>query len=167
VGARTATLYNNVFYDAGTASNGLHFLEVSGTWTGTAKNNIFYGFDNAVVVDDKDNNGIAFTHTNNDYYGNTKNIQKNVLGTFSDVSLDGTEIITDPKFVSSSDYRLQASSPARNTGADVGLTTDILGNGLYEAAWDIGAYEMQTGATGGGGGHFPSFPNFPSFGTGN
>ena len=140
-GARTATLYNNVFYDAGTANNGLHFMETSGTWTGTAKNNIFYGFDNAVVVDDKDNNGIAFTHTNNDFYGNTKNIQKNVLGTFSDVSLDGTEITSDPLFVSTSDFHLTGSSPARNAGVDVGLTSDLDGKQILGLP-DIGAYEF-------------------------
>ncbi len=53
--------------------------------------------------------------------------------------LDGT----NPLFVSSSDYRLQSSSPAINGGvAIVGMMSDYSGNSI-KGLPDIGAYEFQ------------------------
>ncbi len=51
----------------------------------------------------------------------------------------------DPTFVDgpNHDFRLQTSSPCKNTGKDVGLTADILGNPLVGTP-DIGAYEYQS-----------------------
>lgn len=50
----------------------------------------------------------------------------------------------DPKFKSTTDFRLQSGSPAINAGTDVGLTTDYAGNPI-KGLPDIGAYEFQGG----------------------
>lgn len=68
-------------------------------------------------------------------------------GTYTDVA--GTQWNKDPLFKSSTDYRLKSSSPCKNAGVDVGLTTDILGKPIRGLP-DIGAYELQP-LTGGGG----------------
>lgn len=54
----------------------------------------------------------------------------------------------NPRFRSSSDFRLLPSSPAINKGTPVGLTTDFLGHSLRGTP-DIGAYEYY-GQNGGG-----------------
>ncbi len=48
----------------------------------------------------------------------------------------------NPLFVSTTDLQLQSTSPAKNTGVDVGLTTDFEGSSILEIP-DIGAYEYQ------------------------
>jgi LysM repeat protein len=53
-----------------------------------------------------------------------------------------TSIISDPIFISSSDYSLQSTSPAIDAGTDVSLTTDYAGNPIYGLP-DIGGYEFQ------------------------
>lgn len=50
----------------------------------------------------------------------------------------------DPLFTNPAtpDFTLQAGSPAKNTGVDVGLDSDILGNPIVGLP-DMGAYEVQ------------------------
>lgn len=58
---------------------------------------------------------------------------------------EANSIITDPLFVSGTDFHLQYGSPAINTGTNVGLTTDYSGNHVPKGAgYDIGAYEYGT-----------------------
>jgi hypothetical protein len=54
---------------------------------------------------------------------------------------DAASVEADPLLVSSSDFRLQAGSPAINAGIDVGLTQDFTGRFLVGLP-DIGAYEF-------------------------
>ncbi len=49
----------------------------------------------------------------------------------------------NPLFVSATDLQLQSTSPAKNTGIDVGLTTDFEGNSIIGMP-DIGACEYQS-----------------------
>jgi len=52
----------------------------------------------------------------------------------------------DPLFVSTSDFHLQAASPARGAGVAVGLTTDYLGSTVPKnGSVDLGAYEYPSG----------------------
>lgn len=46
--------------------------------------------------------------------------------------------------IDQSDYHLTSSSPAKNAGVDVGLTTDFEGKPI-KGLPDIGAYEFQGG----------------------
>ncbi len=57
---------------------------------------------------------------------------------------DASSISDDPEFVSTStrDYSLKYTSPAIDAGANIGLTSDYLGQAIYGAP-DIGAFEYQ------------------------
>ncbi len=56
---------------------------------------------------------------------------------------DASPVITDPLFVSTSNFHLQVGSPAINAGVDVGLTLDYEGNSVPQGSgFDIGAYEF-------------------------
>ncbi|MEN6623610.1 MAG: hypothetical protein ABFD50_18950 [Smithella sp.] len=61
---------------------------------------------------------------------------------------DANIVLANPLLKSSSDYHLTSTSPAKNTGVDVGLTTDIEENSI-KGNPDMGCYEYQ-----GGGGTF-------------
>jgi len=60
----------------------------------------------------------------------------------------------DPLFVSTSDFHLQAGSPAINAGVDVGPALDFLGSPIYGLP-DMGAYEYQPPLAPAGGGGTP------------
>ena len=57
-------------------------------------------------------------------------------------ALDNSSLYVDAKFISSSNFNLQSTSPAIDSGTDVSLTTDYAGNPIYGTP-DIGAYEYQ------------------------
>jgi len=52
------------------------------------------------------------------------------------------DVIGDPKFISTTNFRLQSASPAINAGTNIGLTTDYLKNAIVGLP-DIGAYEAS------------------------
>lgn len=71
-----------------------------------------------------------------------------------DMSKDASSVSADPLFINASagDFRLRPSSPARNAGTDVSLTTDYEGRSVPKgSAPDIGAYEYPSTGQGGGG----------------
>ena len=82
--------------------------------------------------------GGTLTRTNNLLHGNTG-------GEYFGTTQDGTEIVDDPLFVSSTDYRLRTLSPAIDAGTDLTGTVDDDIDGTPRpdnSAWDIGCYEM-------------------------
>ncbi|MFH1510262.1 MAG: choice-of-anchor Q domain-containing protein, partial [Candidatus Woesearchaeota archaeon] len=92
---------------------------------------------NNIVSGSTDVRGIAGTVVSkyNDYYGSISGFSK-----------DSTDMNTDPKFVSSTNLRLQSSSPCIDKGADLsvegGFNYDKDGNFRPQGSgWDIGAYE--------------------------
>jgi len=96
------------------------------------KNNIYHikGFN-------KFTNFTGYTHTNNLYF---------LTDTEQNLTLDPTDISSDPAFVnvSSKNLRLQAGSPAIDKGADLGYTADYDDNSIpVGPAPDIGAFEYQ------------------------
>lgn len=140
-GTYVASIYNNTV--VGTSGTGIRYEETTGVFgASNLKNNIIRGFDKGVVIEDKDDDGHLITHTNNLYYGNTADAQKDVGGSFSAIELHETETTTDPLFINAhgSDYRLKPSSPAINAGTDVSLTTDYANNAIVGNP-DIGALE--------------------------
>jgi hypothetical protein len=125
-----------------------------------------------IQVDERNGNFTALTLDNNLYYraagtGFVNDGADKSFAQWQALGYDSSSINSDPLYVTNgSNFHLQASSPAINAGVDVGLTSDYLGNGLYGAAWDIGAYELQSDYVAPGGDtptHFPSFPSFPGF----
>lgn len=78
-------------------------------------------------------------NSSNFYYRNGKTVSYFV---------NNGDIKSDPLFVSSSDFHLQATSPGRDAGLDVSAITggtDFHGASLSGAAYDIGAFEYGTG----------------------
>jgi len=105
-------------------------------------------------------------------YGNTVGVDVNAAGAITNTIINGNttgldeaggtavvtysalqaahagtgNITTDPLFVSVTDFHLQAASPARDAGVDVGLTTDYLGSTVPKnGSVDLGAYEYPSG----------------------
>ena len=60
----------------------------------------------------------------------------------SAMSQDAHSIDDDPLFVSSTNFNLQAASPAKDIGVQLGLTTDYAGTTRGYLP-DIGAYEYE------------------------
>jgi uncharacterized repeat protein (TIGR02059 family) len=90
--------------------------------------------------------GSTFFVQNNLYHANSNNS----IG-YNGVTISGMNISTptpaDPLFVSTSDFRLQAASPAIGKGLPVvGLTTDFAGN-TVKSPPSIGAYESGSSTT--------------------
>lgn len=122
----------------------------------TMKNNIFhtptgaFEFVDFFAVD----NANQLTLANNVYYTTGTKWWKWVAtaakATYAEYLTAGaTEtgaILTDPLFMSTTDFSLQSTSPAIDAGADVGLTTDFSGTWIPRGAgYDIGAYEYHFG----------------------
>lgn len=130
--------HNNTIISDGDVNPHTRIFNFGGTPSGAsvfvAKNNILYINNIAQIWD----SSIA-THTHNLYHmtGTT------TLG----LTADGTEIIDNPDFVDfgGEDYHLSSSSPAINTGTDLGYTEDYDDNPI-DASPDIGAYEYQPAA---------------------
>ncbi len=153
-GTGTARIYNNTikgWATNNTGGTGIYF-GAKGTWEAHIKNNII---NNVYVGIVSRISTVTLTSDYNILYGYTSpgadgDAQKNkaqwqALGYDLETS-SGHSIYADPKFVSASDFSLQAGSPAINAGADLSssFTTDILG-ATRSGVWDIGAYEY-TGA---------------------
>lgn len=148
--ADNASAYNNVFTHS-TSSTGFVVTIKNGATGINLVNNILY-IPNIVeryVIIETDADITGEIH-HNDYYGcSPANAWKNETAymTFSEWQTytgHSTDINTDPVFTNftAKDYSLQSTSPCINTGVDVGLTTDYLGNSIVGIP-DIGAYEYQ------------------------
>jgi parallel beta-helix repeat protein len=127
----TASIYNNAIY--GNTRSGI-IAETAGTGV-TIKNNILstntrYGIET-------DGNATITVATYNLYFGN-------ILGTAVNFILGATDLTSDPLFVSTTNFHLQPTSPARRAGVNVGLTTDFAGR-LVKDPPDIGAYQYSGG----------------------
>ena len=135
--------YNNVmdnnFYGAlETHANLGHGDAPASTWM----NNIFSNNNIGLYVQ---KGSAPPTESYNLFHGNANdnNIWRNETG---NQALSGTDKTGNPSFFDRSlrDYRITSSSPARDAGTFVGVTSDILGNPIPD--WietDIGAYEIS------------------------
>lgn len=63
----------------------------------------------------------------------------------SNSSQDAASLQTNPLFVSATNYRLRATSPARNVGLVTGLCTDVRGRACRPDRRNMGAYETGSG----------------------
>lgn len=154
--------YNNTCIDAGNcwsydiplqrgdnSTNACHLM--SWALTGTAsdiyiRNNIFWKSANwAYRLDDNVNKiTLDYNVVVADTVGYTAESTKYVTlaAWVAAMSQDTHSIDDDPLFVSSSDFNLQASSPAKDIGVQLGLTTDYAGTPRGYLP-DIGAYEYE------------------------
>ncbi len=140
---------NNIFYNNGRTGTFLGDLwlqkaDITGL---TETNNLFHrsgtGWDAAIVI------AKAETNWDKDHIVGTR------TGFWQNDSGKGAnDIFSDPLWVSVSgdNFNLLPISPARDTGANVGLTYDFQGNPVPSgSAPDIGAYEFNPGVSSGGG----------------
>lgn len=125
-------IYNNTIYgtSGGGGYSGINFESVTNYYV---KNNIVYGnFPYAMRVVAT---GGMITCTNNLMFGYTTVATSSITCTSS--------VTSNPLFVSNtSNWSLQAGSPAINAGVDVGLTRAYLGNTIVGLP-EIGAYEYN------------------------
>jgi hypothetical protein len=146
-----AKVYNNTIYNSGILSGGVYyhaFWYKGGVGKSCLfKNNIIhtttaYGIFSDVVTGFTSDynvvyNVLAFGWNGTDYTGASKWTDYKTAS-----SQDAHSSASDPLFVSTSDFHLQATSPCINAGANVSLTTDYAGNVVPKgSAPDIGAYE--------------------------
>ena len=140
-------IYNNVFYNGTLMGVGA----IGSTTISAIKNNIFYNAASGTLKP------IYFVDTTSTFYpyngASISNASNNLLyrnqgegsNTLSQGIYPNDIVNLNPNFVSvGTDFRLQARSPAIDTGATIsGFSTDILGVSRPQgAAWDIGAYEL-------------------------
>jgi hypothetical protein len=123
----------------------------SGSSNAIVKNNILdasAGGNNAGALQNLTATG---TYSTNVYRAGATCLNKKGVTTYANLALwqaavsDANSIEADPLFLSASDFRLQAGSPAINAGVDVSLTTDYWGYPVYGLP-DIGAVESQGAA---------------------
>jgi parallel beta-helix repeat protein len=155
--AASPTIYNNTCYgnmqDSYTSHSLWAEIHLVGALTDNVllKNNIAQAtkantyavyvegtvYDNTIDI----TNNIWYAAATNWYFWNDGG--GNNLGTWNALTGVGTDINSNPQFISTTNYYLRAGSPAINAGANVSLTSDFSGNGLVGAP-DIGAYEYAS-----------------------
>jgi hypothetical protein len=136
-------VYNNTFAYGNTYRDGGHITIAGTLTTANIKNNIFYGQIRAGIAVDV----AYYTYTNVVIANNIAYYEDGdiVTATKTGITLTNNLADTDPKMVSpgTHDFTLQSNSPAINAGLNVGLTTDVVGNGIVGLP-DLGAYEYQS-----------------------
>jgi hypothetical protein len=150
-------VYNNTIYNCRYQAIGLSPTEAGSPDSNIIKNNILHTaannhmvlaaantagtsnvIDNNVLYDAAGGNIVAWASTAENW-GNMTFAQWQAHSKY-----DLHSVNADPLFVSTSDFHLQAGSPAINTGVDVGLTTDYAGHTVPIGPYpDIGAYEAD------------------------
>lgn len=135
-------------YDATIGSALLMFNSANGNASNCIfKNNISHTSANEHIYVYDPNDLAGWTIDYNVYYpdGGSAFVRNVTNTTFAGwktaTSQDAHSIITDPKLTSGSDFHLQSTSPAINTGTNVGLTQDFDGNPISGVP-DIGVFEF-------------------------
>ncbi len=140
--AQSSLIANNTIY-AGGGGQGIRILG----GTVTVRNNIIDGANTGLYVDTPG----TLSSCNNNLFYNLNPTEELRYGTFQSfaewkaLGFDKNSAFANPLFVStldsSIDLHLQATSPARGTGANLSssFTTDAAGTARGSGAWDIGA----------------------------
>lgn len=173
MGARAGTIYiyNNLIYNTGkrgTYNGGLHLTYQTNSaviyfYNNTLVNTASYGNESMNFTDSV---GVTIYIRNNIFYetapghtlfadfnwGGTRTADYNQYFNLTKPSWDtgGHSITSDPKFVSASDFHLQAISSAKDAGFDSSaiVKSDFNGNKRPKAAAiDIGAFEYSVYST--------------------
>ena len=147
------TIYNNTFYGN---QDGMWLIgAAAGANNNLVKNNISFGNTQYQLV--------AWTGMANDGVTGTGNVyayncfgpeatnfvywDTGPLSTYDaiETAYGGTtaSIEADPQFISTTNYHLKGSSPARRSGADLNLTTDFIGRPVHPTNPEIGAYQYS------------------------
>jgi hypothetical protein len=122
-------------------NNIIYNMNYHDKWGSGTKYNLFVAPGVTNFVSDYN---IVYSPTATSYYAFVNGVDK-TWAEWQDLGYDTHGLNVDPKFVSSStDFHLQSTSPAINTGSNVGLTQDYYANSAPQGpAPDIGAHEFQ------------------------
>jgi uncharacterized repeat protein (TIGR02059 family) len=135
---------NTVYVGSGGGNQGLQLPDMGTATNITVRNNIFQGFEyNPIYADIGSGQSIDYLSIeNNIFYGNGNNAPS-LTGKAPTHNTTQNNIVNNPLFISSSDFHLQAGSPAIAHGLGVGLTVDYDGN-AYLSPPSIGAFEYNS-----------------------
>jgi parallel beta-helix repeat protein len=126
----TINMFNNTVYGLGS----LQGISIA-AGTASIKNNIFAGFATGML-----STGGTLNYDYNCLYNNTTN--------YSGFTQQYNDVLANPAFINApTNFGLNTGSPCINTGVDVGLATDYLGNAISGAYPDIGALEYASPGT--------------------
>lgn len=137
-------VYNNVFYSSSTGNPYGIIMDSEGS-SYTANNiniinNIIVGFDTYWLYLSGASATSNLSVENNIIYNCGNSNLPNYNGTPSNYTYSNNLVGSNPLVTSSTDFHLQAGSPAINGGMNVSLATDFAGNTVRNPP-DIGAYE--------------------------
>ena len=141
--------YNNVFnmstYSGALQANAIEIPCKAGVALSYfyIQNNIIIGCDAPLIESEVTGTIDHLWITNNIFYGNAYS-NKPTFHITPTHYVNENNVISNPMFVSLTDFHLKSGSPAINAGFKVGLTTDYVGTPLIGLP-DIGAYEFMTG----------------------
>lgn len=155
-GASSVPVYNNVVYadPSLTPRNGIHFgvnnSAIECSTNGVAKNNVVFQNPNtiygAINLDADSTNGFASSHN---CFWCVTDVPQFTAGastmSFTDwqaLGYDSLSRVTDPKFLSVTNFVPQAFSPLVRAGVGVGQLFDFAGNAVPSTP-DAGAYQWQ------------------------
>lgn len=129
-GAQSVYIYHNTFYEKSTACPpSAAFVAVQSSSHATVENNIFYSGSSTIGLENATN---YVTNDFNLYYNSTITSGSETHGVFS----------KNPLFVSTTDYSLQATSPAIGAGTPItAVKTDYRDSLRSTTAPTIGAFE--------------------------
>lgn len=135
-------IVNNTFIGkAGKNIYGINVDAIGTTSNIVIKNNIFYNLTNSLGIANFQNKGTRSNYIvqNNLGYLCGNNNDPTVAGTITGYSYTN-QVKQDPLFIGGGDYRLQATSPAKDAGQII--TLPVYGTIYYNGtSTDIGAYE--------------------------
>jgi hypothetical protein len=139
-------VYNNVINARDGTSGTYYGVEIPDVGKATnirIRNNIIQGFDSyAVYARGGSQISVDYLSIENNIFYNNGNNNPEYSSLASSHATEQNNNIVNPQFVSSSNFNLQSTSPAINSGMNVGLTSDYAGN-LIVGLPDIGAYESN------------------------
>jgi len=144
-------IYNNVISASTTGPTTTIGIILPGIGTATniyIRNNIIQNWDMAAIYASRDNSAetISGLYVQNNLCYNNAASNALVLNGGSGLVLtnytnSGNILGSNPLFVSTTDYHIQATSPGINLGYDVDLTMDYDSVAVHATTPDIGAYE--------------------------
>lgn len=137
-------IYNNIFIarKESYVNWGLSVPSMAGSTNNVIRNNIIENFISGAISANPASTVGGLVISNNILYGNGNNNNPYFAGgTPSNYSIS-SNIVADPKFVSSSDFHLLPGSPAIGAGYNVNLGTDYDGT-TYNSNPSIGVYEYN------------------------
>lgn len=139
---RNIEILNNVFIAGTNGAWGIHLPDAGTATNIEVNNNIITGFDYAVYGTGSPLNTTIniLSIDRNIFYGNGSNAVTLAGGLSPTNYPAGTNYTSDPLFVSSSNFHLQAGSPGIDAGIDVGLLYDYENSPVGDPP-SIGAYE--------------------------